>query len=1806
MPLTTQFSSLFSRNHLNSEPILLEQEEAHLRVSTFSILDLTDRLKAMVQEKKFAEARQFAMRYALDTRLITQFEFLACIETLVANAEKLGVFLSDETTNTVISDCESICERAIELLDDFTVLESSEAIVQLTKSGIIPCVGKQSRLLESILNKLPQHAEVRETVAAALKRLKSFCKLRKYRDLSCISWKKFISSKIAAEFVECFTKWEEYSDGFAIWYMFKADLTSDLTFQSVNAFLSILSLKPLTSDCKNPELEKLLVETENALHAWLGTELVPALISNCPSALPLLSKWSVNRVRQLEDFVKSSGGRRYFDWPETAITWTERLLSKTKPASCQDEEVDFLISGLYSRSAEVDPFYDARCLLFDLITIKDLLDKYNFKLDLASCRTMDAKSVAFRLIDVAVTSHSGCDKSTAMIDRVANFIRERGLYADSVYCDYCFNLLAAFKTQISSRTTVTFTDDGKQLILPESTTTADLIHRACLVASWITSLDYRCKTAQFLAKVTPMPWPAQLHAVVDSVLADCGLGRFESMHVAIWGLSRRSNRAKATNILLMYGVELDTRPGFGLVHSLSGLLLHASPPWLTVPSLSLPPSRSPRTRKEVLADALQVAQLLAVPSTYSADSTATASHVLAVIHLRLALQQTILYPTNHLDVHQRVHYLLSIVFEEVLALEQTSGQSFVETLFAEALNDLAALWDVTHRSFEWAFLYLEVFACTALETTRLCGPHSNVGREAAHWLRYVQLGQKILRHLKACGSDTDVSILHHLTTPGGSDETILPLAFKYSPSVGPFDPQSVALFNLLLQWTQTEQAGQLKKADADILLVEAWLTDKPPIETVVMVMKQLLERLKMKFGGNEVDPGIAHRFVASKLMPFVADLTVGSQFGQLALLLEYVRDLLESAFNKGPFERWQFSLLDEEEVRQDVSLETAQNLSSESLRWLSQVVQYMMKSGEDTAGNLETITVLISEGLRLAVEYATKLDLVISVALPMVGALTSLCFDEACDGSLRVADSIMQEDPAVEMAIVKARKDLMEHLFGVLREHINQWMSHALGRLFCAPRLDQPLAFSLAVNLPLSVSGSQLRQIVAANPRAANKIQVIASMMFKAANYLPTEASQQMIEMAQSLSMNAKWDAALRVYGLRLSHRNPRPDVVLGHLLDISPHLCRPLTVTTPLSLGSASAHSKPLPPISEIVEFCEDFHQDVRKVLLKHLEVFLQTSFSQQVSASGVVDDLERFREYSKAKLDRASDIHKALQQFATPGSKFREEKLVFLLKRSLAATSPYDYEQLFFLLGCIGCYEDMDQAPRMYALLEFLQRYNPKPTRDALSGRSLAASVTEDSTSSQDLLLKKYRLPFHPLCDASGFVHFEKELDHSNVYKWLKLNDFMQWNLSDNIRIAVVSNSLKSLQKMGLLRLLPPSVVSSTLPVGAKFFRHTPLVDCAAAKVWEEALACKRIIRSCLSRAYQLLLSVKDRMKLLMFLGETFSRLQDGPIRLMFLKIAVRLINGWRVNESTFGSGAHSHSSSSALLADRSTASTTRSSVQPGERVSHCIKRALKEAELCRQKLAVEACLHRYCITRFWPDILTRAASSSVLVDLLLNKSCLVYGSDGRSPVVAYRRREEVLAMLEGALGELLSLQGVNFGSWARQVLWQCLRLPKSIRPPEESETESGNGSGGVVDLNATAIIFDPDSSVLLPGEQTDLSFNTTISSPNAFDIRKPENCGEIGEPVESDFVLGEVLVKATATGGGGGDEVTRILAEWCLLRPLAPDVLRSLSAQEVKKRWRTVRFTLRCCKLPFSDPSVSQMIEYLRNLAAIVREK
>lgn len=100
--------------------------------------------------------------------------------------------------------------------------------------------------------------------------------------------------------------------------------------------------------------------------------------------------------------------------------------------------------------------------------------------------------------------------------------------------------------------------------------------------------------------------------------------------------------------------------------------------------------------------------------------------------------------------------------------------------------------------------------------------------------------------------------------------------------------------------------------------------------------------------------------------------------------------------SRGPFEKWQFSLLFHEEVFQSVDLGTVQFLSSDSLHWLSQILHYASRKSIDA----RTVHELLSEGLRLATDYAMRLSLVTSVSIPLVGSLISLSYEEVYDGSM--------------------------------------------------------------------------------------------------------------------------------------------------------------------------------------------------------------------------------------------------------------------------------------------------------------------------------------------------------------------------------------------------------------------------------------------------------------------------------------------------------------------------------------------------------------------------------------------------------------------------------------------------------------------------------------------------------------------------------------------------------------------------------------------------------------------------------------
>lgn len=99
-------------------------------------------------------------------------------------------------------------------------------------------------------------------------------------------------------------------------------------------------------------------------------------------------------------------------------------------------------------------------------------------------------------------------------------------------------------------------------------------------------------------------------------------------------------------------------------------------------------------------------------------------------------------------------------------------------------------------------------------------------------------------------------------------------------------------------------------------------------------------------------------------------------------------------------------------------------------------------------------------------------------------------------------------------------------------------------------------------------------------------------------------------------------------------------------------------------------------------------------------------------------------------------------------------------------------------------------------------------------------------------------------------------------------------------------------------------------------------------------------------------------------------------------------------------------------------------------------------------------------------------------------------------------------LLDRLRAALVDLLRLQSVDETAWARQIIWQRLRLPRDI-------IETWDEKEADVDLDSTAITFDLDTSALgnsMEAGAEDISLNMTMAAvcylpPDRHQIR--QNC-------------------------------------------------------------------------------------------------
>ncbi len=178
---------------------------------------------------------------------------------------------------------------------------------------------------------------------------------------------------------------------------------------------------------------------------------------------------------------------------------------------------------------------------------------------------------------------------------------------------------------------------------------------------------------------------------------------------------------------------------------------------------------------------------------------------------------------------------------------------------------------------------------------------------------------------------------------------------------------------------------------------------------------------------------------------------------------------------------------------------------------------------------------------------------------------------------------------------------------------------------------------------------------------------------------------------------------------LRISRRDPRPDVVLSHLLEIKPSpepawgaSCAPLMPadqsSEPSGDGGSSRYgrgNKPLPPVSLLKEFCADFGQSTVEALKRHFRLlmaphnFEQTQMGAQDESSKQGEDSMEAKESSEGTDKSEADKRKmrnadslALYWQVACGSMFRSASLLVFMMCAFCIRSIAKFRLLFIIL--------------------------------------------------------------------------------------------------------------------------------------------------------------------------------------------------------------------------------------------------------------------------------------------------------------------------------------------------------------------------------------------------------------------------------------------------------------------------------------------------------------------------------------------
>ncbi|KER28324.1 hypothetical protein T265_13602, partial [Opisthorchis viverrini] len=1495
-----------------------------------------------------------------------------------------------------------------------------------------------------------------------------------------------------------------------------------------------------------------------------------------------------------------------FIWPTDALGWTEGFI-KAASFKSEDtllrtpgDEVCWFLSGLASLDPEVDPLSSLRKLDKQLRTLKILQTGYNLKLTLDCCDEETEISIGYRILDLAFKS--GLPSSHYVDTVTSRYLTDRAIDHDAFFLGYTLDLVGRIKKIAHLPDTTDSLNDNNDRteftrFQPADCLHSDdlntLIHQACLASGWISTFLCKLEAVSKLASVVRLPWPPELLDTVDrllycateNLLLPNGSGkriRVTVLHV-LSRLKRLGRIAKVHSILqrhkinglylgdafnddsvefgkraiyrmLVNSTQRDSLPDPEVLEDARVIAreLIESPDWelwfsrirmeiafemsISMLTESAPPTSSRecclsfifaqldsivadfdgcseplhlrayfiriclrsvdialQARNCMLPEQCSLLEDLGISLSISLNAICPAD----TLHLKSAKlyrwlhnEQTssMLTHLHQLNVSRSLNGLTNACLRErcVLARQLTSW-------FAEAHGEL---WDLSRAPLSLVELYDLVFSDLPLV----------LRGELLAWNWY----SSILAHLKSNPNQMSLGAGDKLRRLRSILSTLRETVSQYNRShsvaesvsaklrkltlVNSFDVPDTCHFCSCLWNSPMSRTGALLQLYKDTL-IPSILQSMPEkhigsFQSWIFQLQGCIEEMALLWwwagAGNQSQP--RRKFPTHTGFGCALDLQAGTiQFeGIRQILMAYL------AFVNGLTDALQGEQM-------------TPSPGSDPLAYRS-VVPMFRESVKDTS------TSAFLESLQLSLQWLVDL----------FGWLTS--------------SSISTGEHNYSATEVKSPLDPFEPLFIGAGEVASKW----------ADTFNLPLTASLPLSVglhrlvtrqfePNLWSGNQ-PSIIATDSMA------IASIVYAFAIVSPRRASA-LLELSSSMAKSWHWHAALKTYGLDLSHA--------GHRAEASPFqivfdkLCRMVPVPSPdkttsrkqmsvllpagrradfLSVTSMrSLKLRPLPPLSLLAQFAHDYDLCLRRGLLNHLkslfvpkaELFCQQS-STDTLFSGNTDseiDTKAYRSRESMLLSRARLVVKHLL-FLCKDTCLDELKTTLL--RFFTETSSYDYERLRFLTSWISECDPCSLEPQQFTFSNLADRHP----------------------------MCHVRMPYHLVATHPPPLDvISSEVNANTVDFWLRVDKLMQWNSSDDLRLMAANSLVSQYEKADLLPL-----AGST---------RSTLLKIPAAASWDRSLPCQALMAPFFSTLRNLLRTVTDQQKVLAFLGGLSRRVIYGPQGLRVLEIACEFAEQWLNKADEEARLEYKNELSQQQWINRSNLSQELEEsaihMAADERIQWS-RDALERANARYRQLAMEACLHQNHLAH-WNEVTQQLQEPAKLITTLLMKVVSVLTEDyktdasvsSRLPVSDLSLRHRLLR----AIPRLAEIARIDLLEFSCRLLVDRLRLPAQM-------LTTGVALGPNDSVSNQSLLL--DTSI---GSQSIAPCDITFSATFVGYQTKPVSCSSPSseQPMEEDYLIAEILLRVPHTRQEflpslhsfvfTGDMNAYVVPRWCAAR-------------------------------------------------------